>query len=166
MCDGPSPVRALAFLQNEVAAVVDHDSMEEAAVFRSLMSHLLTPPPPPSVPAEATMTEAEGISEPSTPSDDAVWTSELPDDEDTVMVDASLEVGAPKPPKVVKASGTRSAGRDDSYELQLRGGRPLAESVFQQRTQVFEKLLEFVNADAKQPSGSLLEMLNDEKLQP
>ena len=46
MCEEVPPIRALNFLQNEVSSVVDHRSAEETEMFRSLLTHLLTPPAP------------------------------------------------------------------------------------------------------------------------
>jgi muskelin len=43
MCEEEPAVRALSFLQTEVSSVVDHSSMDEAALFRSLLTHLLNP---------------------------------------------------------------------------------------------------------------------------
>lgn len=43
MCEEQPAVRALGFLQTEVSSVVDHSSMDEAALFRSLLTHLLNP---------------------------------------------------------------------------------------------------------------------------
>jgi muskelin len=45
MCEEVPPIRALNFLQNEVSSVVDHRSAEETEMFRSLLTHLLAPPP-------------------------------------------------------------------------------------------------------------------------
>ncbi|KAF8634267.1 hypothetical protein AX17_004224 [Amanita inopinata Kibby_2008] len=43
MCEEQSAAKALSFLQNEVAAVVDHSNAQESEEFRSLMTHLLVP---------------------------------------------------------------------------------------------------------------------------
>ncbi|KAF8624638.1 hypothetical protein AX15_005791 [Amanita polypyramis BW_CC] len=43
MCEEQSPVKALSFLQDEVASVVDHTDLKESDEFRSLMKHLLVP---------------------------------------------------------------------------------------------------------------------------
>lgn len=42
LCEDGEPVKALSFLQGQVSAVVDHDDDNESAVFRSLLSHLLS----------------------------------------------------------------------------------------------------------------------------
>ena len=43
MCEEQPAVKALSFLQTEVYSVVDHSSADEAALFRSLLTHLLNP---------------------------------------------------------------------------------------------------------------------------
>lgn len=43
MCEEQPAVRALSFLQTEVSSAVDHSSTDEAALFRSLLTHLLNP---------------------------------------------------------------------------------------------------------------------------
>ncbi|KAJ3512938.1 hypothetical protein NLJ89_g3235 [Agrocybe chaxingu] len=45
MCEELPPVKALGFLQKEVASVVDHTNAQEEEIFRSLLTHLLSPPP-------------------------------------------------------------------------------------------------------------------------
>ncbi|KAF8692320.1 hypothetical protein AX14_002592 [Amanita brunnescens Koide BX004] len=44
MCEEQPAVKALAFLQNDVANVVNHSDTKESEEFRSLMKHLLAPP--------------------------------------------------------------------------------------------------------------------------
>ena len=44
-------------------------------------------------------------------------------------------------------------GRDDPYELRLRGGRTLSDERFIQRTEVFEKLLKLVNPGDEEPEA-------------
>lgn len=165
MCDESAPVKALAFLQNEVSAVVDHDNPKEATIFRSLLSHLLAPKPEPSADSSTADPRSNGGS--ATPSSassvgttDGKWTNELPApapradmDEDAVMLDAASEV-----------LFSEARAEDDPYELTLRGGRPLAGTRFRQRTEVFESLLKFVEAEGKQPSGSLLDMLCEDEV--
>ena len=50
-------------------------------------------------------------------------------------------------------------GRDDPYELRLRGGRTLSDERFIQRTEVFEKLLKLVNPGDEEPEARLVDVL-------
>ena len=133
-------------------------------IFRSLLSHLLARPAFPSVSENVneSIGSSSGMSTPtshdSEGEDVGTWTSELPGavegsgDGDAVMLDATLE-----------ANDIDSSIRlpDDPYELHVRAGKHLSEPRFKQRTEVFEKLLVFLEADVKQPTGSLLDSLRD-----
>ena len=93
MCEDAPAVVALAFLQNEVSTVVNHDDHEESAVFRSLLTHLLAQPPAPSPPAPSRLasTSRDRLDSPSSSnSGSGEWTSELPGrrDEDGLVSDA------------------------------------------------------------------------------
>lgn len=174
MCEDAPAVVALAFLQNEVSAVVNHDDHEESAVFRSLLTHLLAQPPTPSPPAPSRLasTSRDRLDSPSSSnSGSGEWTSELPGrrDEDVAMSDAPAT-----PSRTRRQSPTSVHGYvvdvplagDDPYELELRGGKPLSGFRFAQRTEVFESLLRFVGraGRAKQPEGNLLDVLGNEEL--
>ena len=55
MCEDGASVDALAFLQKDVSAVVNHDDPEEANAFHSLLSYLLAGPPiTPTTPTSST----------------------------------------------------------------------------------------------------------------
>lgn len=58
MCEDASPVTALSFLQNTVSSVVNHADHDEAAEFRSLLSHLFARPA-----VDETPTAASGAGE-------------------------------------------------------------------------------------------------------
>lgn len=183
MCEETAPVTALAFLQNEVSAVVNHDDKEEASVFRSLLSHLFSQTPVPQSPPLQPLSSApiipsflrdsssmgagersRGHGSPcSSKSGSGEWTSELKGrveaDEDTVMVDATPSLSGDD------VEDEENPGDDDPYELTLRGGKRLSKERFAQRTAMFESLMRFVGRKSenreKQPEGSLLDVLGD-----
>ncbi|KAL5523551.1 hypothetical protein ACEPAG_7724 [Sanghuangporus baumii] len=177
MCEDVTAVGALAFLQNEVSAVVNHEDNEESAIFRSLLTHLLARPPVPlsstsSGPSASSAVLRDRLDSPaSSNSGSGEWTSELPGrrDEDVVMTDGSRTSVTPQQRSSASAhshTGETLAGEDDPYELSLRGGKPLNGARFAQRTEVFESLLRFIGraGRAKQPEGSLLDMLGNEDM--
>jgi hypothetical protein len=187
MCEDSEARKALNFLQNEVHNVVDHNNNTEAAAFRSLLSHLLSQPPQRDTSMlpglnilkgdDASSTNSSESSTPSlAPSDkDAAWTDSLleqnPDeDEDAVMLDASLSTYSTTPTAKPRTSLYGSfeemsyATDDDPYELGMRAGRTLPQARFKQRTEVFEALLKFISPEAKQPDGSLLDMVCKDEL--
>jgi hypothetical protein len=168
MCEEASPVKALNFLQTEVSSVVDHNDPQETEIFRSLLSHLLAPPPA-TDPSEALRSDVHfptpprKRTRPNTP--DESWTNRL--DEDEVMGDPATSVSAdaiaPKtrnPVRVISSQALR--GMEDAEERMSRndGGRPLPALRYEQRTRIFECLLEFVGEDSKQPSGNLVNMVD------
>jgi hypothetical protein len=167
MCEEVPAVKALNFLQNDVSTTVDHNSLEETSTFRSLLSHLLIPskPPTPAVSRRASDpgitgadSESEESDEPpkkrsrqSTPEE--AWTSRL-DEEDIIAACAS-------PSPSVQSSHAIVSMKEDPEEKSVRdSASPLSAEHFQQRTEVFESLLQFVGEDAKQPSGNLLDMVH------
>ncbi|EJD02721.1 uncharacterized protein FOMMEDRAFT_156054 [Fomitiporia mediterranea MF3/22] len=177
LCEDAAPVAALAFLQNEVSAVVNHADNEEAANFRSLLSYLFAQPPVPLSPLSPVppatnlqQDEERSYDSPSSSNSDSgsgEWTSELrrEADEDAVMTDVG---SVPAPAALGPFPDTVSevpSGEDDPYELALRGGKQLSGNRFEQRTEVFESLLRFVGkaGRAKQPEGSLSDVLGDEE---
>ncbi|KAI5116498.1 hypothetical protein M0805_009923 [Coniferiporia weirii] len=165
MCEETASVTALAFLQNEVSEVVDHEDQEEAAVFRSLLSHLLARPlldslSPKSSPAVAASRLSRSPS--SSKSGSGEWTSALPEGEDAIMADADV-VSARLPGSNAEPSRPSvERVEDDPYELELRAGKSLSRARFEQRTEVFESLLKFVEKTEVQPSESLLDVLGSE----
>lgn len=182
MCEEESPVQALNFLQTQVSSVVDHSNAKETEVFRSLLTHLLTPSLlPPSSPSEG----RSGRS--STSASSSSNTSSGLEHED------SREV-SPRPMKRSRAERKDSEGwtneipvegdigggvqmlRDvvDPLEAIIRDG---AEGVtepapslssptgarYSQRTEVFEGILGFITDGQKQPSESLLDLIERDR---
>ncbi|KAG6919366.1 hypothetical protein DXG01_006915 [Tephrocybe rancida] len=174
MCEDAAPIKALNFLQTEVSSVVNHSNTKETEVFRSLLIYLLTPstpspspsplspsplpstsarsPKPPTIKEEW---ESEGEDGPprkrsrsrSPEKEHETWTSRLEDDDlpaahGPVHMEALLEAEDPQEPDVRGA-----------------GAGKLTAARFKQRSEVFESLLEFVSESAKEPSGSLLDIV-------
>ena len=168
MCEDATPVQALAYLQTEVSSVVNHSNPEETDIFRSLLSHLLTPPskpssastPPESVELAIQNGEASARSSEDVPGR-AVY------DEDEVMTDAAelAEAETQERNGVGEVLPVISL-QEDPEERTLSGGHssPSPER-YKQRTEVFESLLRFVcrTGRVKQPEGSLLDVLGNEE---
>jgi len=167
MCEEVPAVKALNFLQNDVFTTVDHNDPEETSIFRSLLSHLLIPSPS-SIPSTLDQPSSRGTREADSESEEndappkkrsrhstpeELWTSRL--DEDELMAAAS-------PSNCASQSGRAVLSMEEDPEERVvrSGGPPLSAARFQQRTEVFESLLEFIEDQAKQPSGNLLDMVD------
>lgn len=135
LCEDAPPVKALTFLQREVSAVVDHRIQEEAHDFHSLLSHLLAVPPG---------TSSENTSTQSSSQDADMPNTEAPREE---LMDG--------PPALVYTMEV------DPQETS-RGDSP-SPARFKQRTELFEKLLIFVNTSAKEPEKDLSELVNTDR---
>ncbi|KAF8070082.1 Muskelin N-terminus-domain-containing protein [Lyophyllum atratum] len=170
MCEDAPPIKALSFLQTEVSAVVDHTDAEETNVFRSLLTHLLSPSipspssqPPSSAPSPYSRLKSSPSSDgspprkrsrPDTPDTDidGPWTDQLDEDES----------GATHGVRAVNPQALKEV--EDPLEREVRdaevgvGAGKLTAARFSQRNEVFESLLEFVTESEKQPTGSLLDV--------
>ena len=197
MCEEQPAVRALSFLQTEVSSVVDHSSTDEAALFRSLLTHLLNPTirSRPITPGSGVRRQGhghgqnhqhqEGSRKRSRSEDD--WTNRLSgeSDEDVDMSNAVAEgsngvttltieedplerssgtplVSIPTSVLASTPNSELSPSRHDPHSAsglvdQLPAPSPIR---FKQRVEVFEALLEFINENAKEPSGNLLDCIN------
>lgn len=199
MCEDQPAVRALSFLQTEVSSVVDHSSMDEAALFRSLLTHLLNPTPRsrPITPASGgrgrrlergqSHQVQEGSRKRTRSEDD--WTNRLSGESDE---DVDMSNGTSKPsdeittltmgedplePSIRTPHVSASTHSDTSPDLgdphstsepaavtttttSAGQSSPPSPDRFKQRVEVFEALLEFINENAKEPSGDLLDRIN------
>jgi hypothetical protein len=203
MCEEQPAVRALSFLQTEVYSVVDHGSTDEAALFRSLLTHLLNPTSRsrPTTPGSGVRRQGhghgqnhqhqEGSRKRSRSEDD--WTNRLSgeSDEDVDMNHATSEGSKGVTTLTIEedpleqssqtplASGPTSIPTSEPIRQGLNDPSPTPGPVFsapapalmeqlpapspvrfKQRVEVFEALLEFINEDAKEPSGNLLDCIN------
>lgn len=143
-------MKALAFLQAEVSSVVDHSNAEEAEAFRNLLSHLLSLPPG---------------GNPSTAATD------LGEDKDTPMRSSASTPLPRQDEEIVNAAAvgqqspeTAVTYEEDPAEAAMGVDPRPSPARFRQRTQVFERLLTFVNADAKQPEKNLLDLINTDDM--
>ena len=198
MCEEQPAVRALSFLQTEVYSVVDHSSTDEAASFRSLLTHLLNPTSRsrPATPGSCGRRQGhghgqshqhrEGSRKRSRSEDD--WTNRLSgeSDEDVDMNNASPEgsnrvttltieedpleqnLRTPLAATLIPDSSPTSSDPPSASGFAapvptpaLTDQPPAPSPVrFKQRVEVFEALLEFINEDAKEPSGNLLDCID------
>ncbi|KAI0084905.1 Muskelin N-terminus-domain-containing protein [Irpex rosettiformis] len=146
LCEDSNPLKALAFLQTEVSAAVDHSDPEEAGVFRALLSHLLAPP------KSKKRTRDESVAEPLEPEDDPMTTSSSP-----VRRAVTLPVSSASDDS---SHGSILALTQDPIERAVNGGNVVSDTRFKQRTEVFERLMAYVNEDVKQPDKDLMHMIN------
>ncbi|KAJ7072021.1 hypothetical protein C8F01DRAFT_1205709 [Mycena amicta] len=155
MSEDGSQVKALRFLRNNVLPVVDQHDAEENADYRGLMSYLVAPPslvistthPHLKTPSASDHEDSppKKRSRPNTPEDSEMTTPPAPD----VPVAKNL----PFDVQLVK---------DSEDPVETKGGVVAVSTArFQQRNALFEGLLGFISQDAKQPSGSLVNALDN-----
>ncbi|KAI6037579.1 Muskelin N-terminus-domain-containing protein [Pisolithus marmoratus] len=175
MCADQAPLTALRYLQSDVADVVDHSNSEEANMFRSLLPHLLAvaplgSPTPTSSGSISTHRDQGNVGVPpkkrtrsqSPEDEESVWTNVI-DAEDGGRIGGEVEGYGIEP-----SSGAQKRSHavllldEDPLEASSSGTKPLSADRFRQRTEVFEGLLEFVEVVAKQPEGSLLDLVDSE----
>lgn len=142
-------MKALAYLQTEVSSVVDHADPEDSRIFRSLLSHLLSPS---TAPSEAALTRKRSRE------DDSPAKPSVTLDEDDPMAPPASPVRSPS----TSTSASRSviSLEPDPEETNIGIAAPVSPARFKQRTEVFEQLMVFVNADAKQPDKDLARLIN------
>lgn len=162
MCEEMPAVTALNFLQNDIFTTVDHNDQEETSIFRSLLAHLLVPSTSSALSTshqsgshkadecEESDAPPKKRSRQSTPQE--LLTSKL--DQDQMMSEAAPFNSAPH------SNHNIVSMEEDPEERVLRGGKdPLTAARFKQRTEVFESLLRFIDDEAKQPPGNLLDKI-------
>lgn len=141
ICEDASPIKALNFLQTEVSSVVDHQDPHESEIFRTLLTYLLSPSSTLSdVEIESERLPPRKRSRPNTPEEDMT----VPD-----------QFVAPKTQLLFSVTTDSLLANADALE-----GNEQTASRFKQRSDVFESLLEFVSDHAKQPAGSLLDLVD------
>ncbi|KAF7315763.1 Muskelin-N domain-containing protein [Mycena indigotica] len=158
MCEDGSHAKALRFLRNNVLPVVDQHDAEENADYRRLMAYLVTPPSPvistthphlktPLATSEHEDSPPKKRSRPNTPEDSEMTT------EPVLEPPAPVAKMLPFDVQLVKDS-------DDPEETK-NGAIAVSTARFQQRNLLFEALLGFISEDAKQPTGSLVNALDN-----
>lgn len=176
MCEDDAPIKALSFLQTQVSNVVDHSNPKETEVFRGLLTHLLSPKPSTS----ATPFTTAAISP--TTSNSSGTGSSL-EREDTREVsnrpqkrsrgergeEGSWTSSVPEPSPSASPVGSSVFGSNihnlvdnvDPLETRLRGddAQILPGARYKQRTEVFENILKLVMESEKQPTESLLDLI-------
>jgi muskelin len=130
-------VQALAFLQQDVHAVVNHLSDEETTTFRALQSHLF----------DKVSLSPTSLKE---SSDEDIEMTEVRDTPDSIRPTSGE--GSRR-----SISGVPELEKDDE---EGDTHPELTPELFRQRTLVFESLLQLINADAKQPSMDLTDLVD------
>ncbi|KAI0775785.1 Muskelin N-terminus-domain-containing protein [Trametes elegans] len=134
MCEDGPSIKALTFLQTRVSEVVNHEDAEEAKTFRTLLSAHLLSASPHPTP--------EPVASSSTVHDDS------------------------PPPRKRSRSGSpvQPTIRLEKDPLEGEGAGAPSPERFRQRTEMFERLMAFINEDAKQPDQDLLDIMSNEGL--
>ncbi|KAG6865484.1 hypothetical protein C0991_002196 [Blastosporella zonata] len=175
MCEDAAPIKALSFLQTEVSAVVDHNDAKETDTFRSLLTYLLspstlTPSPTPSsslpstsmkyiLPSKAKEAREDDDEHGDGPPPRKRSRSRSPDHEDDHETWTSrLEEDLPMAQGPVNMHALLETEDPGEHGTDATRGK-LTAARFAQRNEVFERLLPFVSDNAKQPSGSLLDIV-------
>ncbi|OCH88092.1 hypothetical protein OBBRIDRAFT_780673 [Obba rivulosa] len=159
MCEDRPAVQALAYLQKEVSAVVNTSDAEEAQNFRALLSHLLSRPASPSMvpenPADARQPLHNGTRN-ETRGERVTSPMDLAD-EDAEMPDADVTIGPTTIPRGLLITLEQDPDERNHTES------PPSPARYRQRMQVFERLLVFINQDAKQPDNDLLNLIDTDE---
>jgi len=185
MCEEESPVKALNFLQTQVSSVVDHSNAKETEIFRSLLTHLLTPsllPPSPSSEGHPASTsspsntsfglEHEDSREVSTRpmkrprgerKDSEGWTNEIPVEGDSFDISGGIQMlrDVVDPLEAI----IRDEGKEEGVTEPTSSLSALTGARYSQRTEVFEGILNFITDGEKQPSESLLDLIERDRCQ-
>ena len=155
MCDEEPPVKALGFLQTQVSSVVDHSNIKETEMFRSLLTHLLSPRPTSNLHSSATGSARQqnnsiSLKRSKEGGESDEWTNEIPADDSPMY----LTGGAQRLREVI-----------DPLETIIRGemAPPLSGVRYSQRAEVFEDILQFITENEKQPSESLLDLVEKDR---
>jgi len=184
MCEEESPVKALNFLQTQVSTVVDHSNAKETEIFRSLLTHLLTPsllPPPSSSEGHSASSssssntsglEHEDSREVSTRprkrsrgerKDSDGWTNEIPVEGDSFDISGGVQMlrDVVDPLEAI----IRDEGKEEGVAEPTSSLSALTGARYSQRTEVFEGILGFITDGEKQPSESLLDLIERDRCQ-
>ncbi|KAF9073645.1 Muskelin N-terminus-domain-containing protein [Rhodocollybia butyracea] len=171
MCGTQPAVQSLIYLQNQVSEVVNHDDPDETQLFRSLLTHLLVhsspiSPPSPSSGHNDLASSSLMVSPDSSPikvdrlellsTDPGSLLATPPPTAAPTWSEPGKEVNQAQAPQ----SDKLQAGEDPFERMLHLTEESVSDECFAQRTKTFEAILEFVNANAKQPAGSLLDLVD------
>lgn len=164
MCDSQPAVQSLVYLQNQVSEVVDHGDLNEEQLFRSLLTHLLMHSSPVSVsPTSPSPKDTSGHSTETSDDSSSPIKVDLPELLESIPDDTIDHVSSTPPLTANSESlgGIFKQDLEDPFERKYRpAGETLSQECFVQRTKTFEAILEFIADHAKQPAGSLLDLVD------
>ncbi|KAE9403924.1 hypothetical protein BT96DRAFT_936129 [Gymnopus androsaceus JB14] len=164
MCDSQPAVQSLVYLQNQVSEVVDHGDLNEEQLFRSLLTHLLMHSSPVSVsPTSPSPKDTSGHSTETSDDSSSPIKVDLPELLESIPDDTIDHVSSTPPLTANSESlgGIFKQDLEDPFERKYRpAGEALSQECFVQRTKTFEAILEFIADHAKQPAGSLLDLVD------
>ena len=158
LCEDGPPIKALTFLQTHVAAVVNHADPEEAKLFRALLSaNLLATPPRPSVSGSGPGTSTPRAAP--APESSARGDTDSPPPRKRSRPSSPAMGADAAPPSSSSSTRTTSVIRFDVDPVETsEGGSPPSPERYRQRTQMFERLLVFVDESAREPDVNLVDM--------
>ncbi|KAI0829852.1 Muskelin N-terminus-domain-containing protein [Trametes gibbosa] len=145
MCEDGPPIKALTFLQTRVSEVVNHEDPQEAKDFRSLLSAHLLSAFPRAMPKTAPVTEVETVIEVSTDTDR----------DDTPLPRKRSRPGSPE-------QGLKPIIRWEEDPVEEGDGTAPSPDRYRQRTEMFERLMAFINDGEKEPDQNLVDMLSED----
>ncbi|KZT29147.1 hypothetical protein NEOLEDRAFT_1128727 [Neolentinus lepideus HHB14362 ss-1] len=152
MCEDEPTVDALNFLRNEVSSVVDHSCPEEEDVFRSLLSHLVAQSPRVESVRDRTRQLAEEVPSVSL---------SLADIDDDMSATSPMDTTPSATPSLDPPSGAPLSWEQDPEEKCLKGDSvELPAERFKQRTEVLQRILTFINEEAKEPEDDLIHFMD------
>ncbi|KAK4054316.1 hypothetical protein OIO90_003549 [Microbotryomycetes sp. JL221] len=151
MCQTRPTLMALDYLQTTLSSVVDHSDQDEANQFRQCMTSLLSAPPKNN--CDVTMSNA---STSSLPSHHAIVG-------DNVEEDGSTSVSNLDEVSTTTSSSTVSLNEEEPISIQSNGSisnEVKTKLLYQQRQELFEKLMEFMMDNETQPKLDLIDLAN------
>ncbi|KAH9942390.1 Muskelin N-terminus-domain-containing protein [Epithele typhae] len=158
MCEDGPPIKALTFIQTRVSSVVNHSDPEEARTFRALFSTHLLAAPSRMLPSAASGAPSSS-SRVATPTPATIALPSAAGAPQRADTPPPRKRSRPNTPEPDRERGSVIKWDTDPAELEEAGASPPSPERYRQRTQMFERLLAFVNEDAKEPGTDLVDML-------
>jgi len=191
MCESfAPPVNSLAFLQKDIASVVDHQNKSEEEQFRSLLTHLLSP----SSQRDKNPSLLSSMIHSTLPHESASLSSKHEDTQEGCSRPRKRSRSEPDPEEKSSSSSSGEENGKWTNDLSLLSVRATESSSnlvsgakdtdpaksrlraqqvekekfwsgtrYRQRTEVFESLLKFVKDGEKQPDDDLLDLVESNK---